>query len=313
MAAMTTALLLIGHGTRNPDAIDEIAALCDLVRERLDVPVGYSWVEHDLAPPSPVEAAKALVGEGADALVTLPFLAFAAGHTKTDVPEELDPVREELPELPLHHGTVLGLHPRLVDLARRRLTDARERAGLSGEVPADEALLVTGPGSSDPDANGELAKAARFLAETSGHRWAEIAYAGVTWPKADEAARRLHGAGFATVTRFSWSLLAGVLEQRVDGMIDGVREETGLAVVDAGRFGPEPEVADAVADRYHEALHGKALSNCDLCQFRLPLPGREGRAGLPSAGGTGERVRADAAAIQAERADDPNYLNWKKA
>lgn len=313
MAAMTTGLLLIGHGTRNPDAIDEVAALCAMLRERLERPVGYSWVEHDLAPPAPVDAARGLVDEGAEELVTLPFLAFAAGHTKTDVPEELDPVREALPEVPLHHGTVLGLHPRLVDLARRRLAAAREAAGLPAEVPADEALLVTGPGSSDPDANGELAKAARFLAETSGHRWAEIAYAGVTWPKADAAARALHAAGFTTVTRFSWSLLAGILEQRVDGMVEEVCQETGLVAVDAGRFGPEPEMVDAVVDRFHEARHGKALSNCDLCQFRLPLPGREGRAGLPSAGGTGASVRADAAAIQEQRRDDPDYLNWKRA
>jgi cobalt/nickel transport system ATP-binding protein len=45
-------------------------------------------------------------------------------------------------------------------------------------------------------------------------------------------------------------------------------------------------------DRYREALAGDARMNCDLCAYRVPLPGREDRVAAPSAGGTGERVRA---------------------
>ncbi|QBI19031.1 sirohydrochlorin chelatase [Egibacter rhizosphaerae] len=307
-------LVLVAHGTRNLDAVDEIEGLCRQVRRRIAAPVRYGWVEWDLVEPSPAEAAEQALADGADALVTLPFLAFAAGHSKTDVPGELAPFHDAHPDLPLYHGLVLGQHPRLHDLARRRIADARRTLGLPPEAGEQEALLVTGPGSSDPDANSELAKAARFVADTSSYRWAEIAFAGVTWPRPDEAVRRLHRAGFERITRFSWSLLAGKLEARVDDLINEAWQDIpSVEIVDAGRFGPADEVADAVADRYHEALHGDPRSNCDLCQFRLPLPGRENRAGLPSAGGTGERIRADAAAIQASRADDPNYLDWKKA
>lgn len=310
----THGLLLIAHGTRNPDAVTEIEDLRARLADRLGVPTAYSWVEWDLVEPSPTDAADRLVADGADGLVTLPFLAFAAGHAKTDVPEEVEPIREAHPDLPVRHGVVLGQHPRLFDLARQRIAAARAAAGLPDQPDGDEALLLTGPGSSDPDANGELAKAARFLADTSGFTWDEIAFAGVTWPKPDAVVRRLHGAGFTRVTRFSWSLLAGKLEARVDELVADARGDApGLDVLDAGRLGPSEAMVDAVADRYHEALHGDPRANCDLCQFRLPLPGRENRAGLPSAGGTGEAVRPDAAALQAARRDDPHYLDWKKA
>ena len=309
----TPALLMIAHGTRNPDVAAEVERLVGLVRERLQTPVAMAWVEWDLIEPAPVDAVGALLEEGADRLVTLPLLAFAAGHAKTDVPEELAKIGDAYPDLPRHHGAVVGLHPSLLEFARRRVTDARTSAGGDPDVGVDEALLVTGPGSSDPDANGDLAKAGRFLAETTGHRWAEIAFAGVSWPKAYEALARMHAAGARRVTRFSWSLLAGVLEKRVDDMVAGVTDRVDLEVLDAGRFGPNEALTDAVADRYHEALHGDARVNCDLCQFRLPLPGREARAGLPSAGGTGERVLPDARAIQAARADDPDYTDWKRA
>lgn len=296
------ALLTIAHGTRNPRGPEEMDTLLDLLRDRLRVPVGNAWLEDDLTAPDPVTAAGRLIEAGATRIVTLPFLVLGAGHAKTDVPEGLAAIHDAYPDISLVHGRVLGLHPALFALARARLADARP---WSGAPTADEALLVTAAGSSDPDANGDLAKAARFLAETTGHRWAEIAYAGVTWPTADVALRRLAAAGAHRVMRFSWSLLAGVLEQRVDRWVDEVGAETDMEIVDAGRFGPAPAVAEAVADRYQEALDGDARMNCDLCQYRLPLPGHDHRAGLPSAGGTGERVHPDACAIQDARAGGP--------
>lgn len=289
------ALLLIAHGTRNPRGPAEMDELVGLLRARLGAPVASSWLEDDLTDPDPVTAAGRLVAGGAEVIVTLPFLLLGAGHAKTDVPGSLAGVHDAYPDVALRHGRVLGLHPSLFALARRRVLTTRPWAEPPG---GDEALLLTGAGSSDPDANGDLAKAARFLAETTGHRWAETAYAGVTWPTADVALRRIAAGGARRVVRFSWSLLAGVLEERVEHWAAEAAEGTGLRIVDAGRFGPAPEVADAVVDRYGEALTGVARMNCDLCQFRLPLPGRERRAGLPSAGGTGERVRPDALEIQ---------------
>lgn len=284
----TPALLLVAHGTRNPAGADDMAELVAMLRERLGAPVGGAWLE-DFAEPDAATEAKRLVAEGAQRLVTLPFLVLGAGHAKTDVPEQVHDLRAALPDLPTAHGRVLGLHERLFALARARVADARP-ADWSPQPGDDEALLLTGAGSSDPDANGDLAKAARFLAETTGHRWAEVAYAGVTWPTADVALRRLAACGARKVVRFSWSLLAGRLEQRVDAWAQEVTAETGVDVADAGRFGPDALVADAVLARYREALDGDARMNCDLCQYRLPLPGREARAGSASAGGTGAAV-----------------------
>jgi hypothetical protein len=88
------------------------------------------------------------------------------------------------------------------------------------------------------------------VAELTGHRWTETAYAGVTWPTADVALRRLQAAGAGRVVRFSWSLLAGVLEQRVDAWAGEVATGTGLQIADAGRFGPDPLIA-ASSPRRH--------------------------------------------------------------
>lgn len=288
-ATADSALLLIAHGTRNPAGGTEMDRLVEHLRQRIAGPVAAAWLE-DFSDPDAATAAGALINAGATHIVTLPFLVLGAGHAKTDVPEAVHEAAAAHPDVAMTHGRVLGLHARMFELACARIAAVSDRAGR-----ADEVLLVTGAGSSDPDANGDLNKAARVLAEQTGHRWTEIAYAGVTWPRADEVFARLHRAGVRRVSRFSWSLLAGVLEQRVDGWADEAVEQYGMQIADAGRFGPDPLIADAVVDRYREALTGDVRMNCDLCAYRLPLPGLERRVGAPSAGGLGTAVHPKAA------------------
>lgn len=286
---MPAPLLLIAHGTRDPRGAEEMDVLVGHVARRLGTAVGHAWLE-DFAEPGGADAARALAPAVAGAggvLVTLPLLNFAAGHAKTDVPGEVADVRAALTGVDVRHGTVLGVHSALL-----RLGWARLDAATSPEPGhrTEEVLVVAASGSSDPDANGELAKAARMLADGSGHRWVEHCFAGVTWPRTEEVLRRVAAAGARRVVLFSWSLLAGLLERRVRDAADTVAAETGLEVVHAGRFGPDALVAEAIAERYAEALGGDARANCDLCAYRLPLPGRASWVAAPSPGGTGERV-----------------------
>lgn len=272
-------LLTIAHGTRDQRGADEMDELLEHLRRRLHAPVGNGWLE-EFAEPDVVTAAGRLVEQGVTRMVTVPFLSFGAGHAKTDVPQGVAELRAAFPEVTVRHGRVLGLHPELFALARQRVEAVR-----SGTISEDEVLLVTASGSSDPDANGDLWKAARFLAEGTGHRWVEAAFAGVTWPTADVVLRRAVAAGARRVVLFSWSLLAGLLERRVARWADQVAQESRIEILDAGRFGPDPLVADVVLDRYREVLEGDPRMNCDLCAYRVPLPGLERRVAAPSAGG----------------------------
>jgi sirohydrochlorin ferrochelatase len=142
------ALLLIAHGTRDPRGAAEMATLVDHLRERIAAPVGAAWLE-DFAEPDAVTATGALVDAGAEALVTLPLLNFGAMHAKTDVPGDVVDIRARFPDLPVAHGRVLDIHPALLALARDRVA-----AVSPADERGDEVLMVTGAGSSDPDANG---------------------------------------------------------------------------------------------------------------------------------------------------------------
>ncbi len=279
------ALLLIAHGTRDPRGAEEMDVLLGHLRDRHAAPVEHGWLE-DFANPAVSVAMTRLVNQGVERLVTVPFLNLGAGHAKTDVPNALAQARAEHPGLTIAHARVLGLHAQLFALARRRL-DAVSPAEGRGE----EVLVVTASGSSDPDANADLAKAARFLAEGSGHRWSEHAFAGVTWPRIEVVLRRVAAAGASRVVLFSWSLLAGRLERSILRAAERVAHDTDLQVIDAGRFGPDAAVAEVVLDRYAEAIHGDVRMNCDLCAYRVPLPGLHRRVAAPSGGGTADPDR----------------------
>ena len=279
------ALLTVAHGTRDPRGAQEMDVLLRELRARHPAPVANAWLE-DFADPSMAAAVADLLAQGVTRLVTVPFLNLGAYHAKTDVPNAVAETRAEHPRLVVAHGRVLGLHPALFALARARIDAVSAPAQRD-----DEVLIVAGSGSSDPDANSDLAKAARFLAEGTGHRWVEIAFAGVTWPRIDEVLRRAAAVGRRRAVVFNWSLLAGLLEQRITTTAAEVSADTDLQIIDAGRFGPDPRIAEAVLDRYAEALAGDARMNCDLCAYRIPLPGLESRVAAPSGGGTGERVR----------------------
>lgn len=274
------ALLLIAHGTRNPRGAEEMSCLAGLLRDQLGTPVAYAWLE-DFAQPDVDVAVDTLAAEGVERIVSLPLLTLGAGHAKTDIPTLVAGARAAHPALAITHGRVLGLHPALFALARARVDAVSPR-----EDRRDEVLVVAASGSSDPDANGDLAKAARFLAEITGHRWVEHCFAGVTWPSPEAVLRRVAAAGARRVVIFSWSLLAGLLEQRVAATAAEAAKALAVEVVQAGRFGPDPLLADAVADRYREALRGDARMNCDLCAYRVPFPGFETRVAAPSGGGT---------------------------
>src|SRR5918912_1025866 len=126
--------------------------------------------------------------QGVDHVLAVPGMLFAAGHVKNDVPSVLNAYAAEH-GLRLDMGRDLGIDPKLLEAARDRIGAALDRA--EAEVPLDDTcLLVVGRGTSDSDANGNVAKVARMLWEGLGVAHTEVGYSGVAHPRADVALER---------------------------------------------------------------------------------------------------------------------------
>ncbi len=278
-----TAVMICGHGSRDPDAIAEFDALVGRLRARLgEHPVGSGYLE--FARPTIRAGLEALVADGAGRILAVPGMLFAAGHVKNDLPWEVNSFAAANPGLRVDYGRELGLTPRLLKAAAARIAEAE--ASATGAVPrADTLLMVVGRGTNDPDSNGNIAKVARMLWEGMGFGWAEIAYSGVTAPLVDAALKRAVRLGFRRVIVFPYFLFTGVLVKRIYAWTDAAAAaHPDIEFVKAPYLSDHDEVVEAFADGVADILAGETAMNCQLCKYREQVVGYEAEVGAVQAG-----------------------------
>src|SRR5437660_159073 len=162
---MESAILLVGHGSRDSEGTEEFHRLVDLFRrdepERI-VECGFL----EFAKPVIGDSIATCVRRGARTIVALPGMLMAAGHAKNDIPSEIHDARLLYPGVDFHYGRHLHLHAKIIDLCRLRIEEAESQARPFDR--RDTLLMVVGRGSSDPDANADVQKLARILWEGMG-------------------------------------------------------------------------------------------------------------------------------------------------
>ncbi|HEU4848269.1 MAG TPA: sirohydrochlorin chelatase [Rubrobacteraceae bacterium] len=270
------ALLIVGHGSRDPRGAEEFQELVSLVRARAPMPVEGGFIE--LSRPPISECVNNLRERGAREVSAVPLMLLAAGHAKDDVPATL--VREKLthPDLDFHYGRALGIRPELLELMDERIS-----AVVPGEEREGTAVLIVGRGSSDPDANSDLAKMARLFFEGRPYPLVETAFVSLAPPSVTEALERCKRLGAGHVAVFSYFLFTGVLEERIREQSRNFAEDNPeVEVRYAGYFGPDARVAALVMERYRESFEGDIRMNCDVCVHRVALPGFEEKVGAPA-------------------------------
>jgi sirohydrochlorin cobaltochelatase len=271
------ALLIVGHGSRDPRGVREFHNLVDLVRRRnpsLTVEGGFI----ELSRPPISECVDRLAYRGARYVAAVPLMLLSAGHAKDDIPATL--VREKMghPEMSFSYGRTLGIRPELLELMDERISKL-----VLEEEKEETAVLIVGRGSSDPDANSDLSKIARLFYEGRPYPVVESAYVSMTPPDVTHGLDRCLKLGAKHVVVFSYFLFTGVLEERIRGQGRAFAEANpGFEVHYAGYFGPDPRLADLVIERYTEAQSGDIRMNCDVCVHRVALPSFEEKVGAPA-------------------------------
>ncbi|MFD0420134.1 sirohydrochlorin chelatase [Streptomyces sp. NPDC127108] len=280
---MTTppALLIAGHGTRDDagaaafrDFVDELA------RRNPELPVAGGFIE--LSPPPLGEAVTELVERGAKRFAAVPLMLVSAGHAKGDIPAALTREKDRHPGISYSYGRPLGPHPLILRVLERRLDEALGDTARTPEDRADVTVLLVGRGSTDPDANSEVFKAARLLWEGRGYAGVETAFVSLAAPDVPSGLDRCVALGARRVVVLPYFLFTGVLPDRVRQQTDGwAAAHPDVEVRSADVIGPEEELVELVMERYREAVGGDLRMNCDTCVYRVALPGFEDKVGLP--------------------------------
>ncbi|MGQ0718027.1 MAG: CbiX/SirB N-terminal domain-containing protein [Pseudonocardiales bacterium] len=273
---MKPAMLVVGHGSRDADGVDEFWALAETIRAVTgDLMTGFGFIE--LASPTVDEAIDDLVARGATEIVSVPLVLLSAGHLKNDGPAALARARARHPGVHFSLARDLGIEPHVLEVATDRIRDAAGDAD-----PEKLGVALIGRGSSDPDACADLWKIGRLLADGRGLGTVEPGFVSVAMPSVAEALERLRllGAGTAVVAPFF--LFPGVLRDQIYAeAASWAADHPEVEVRGAAHLGPDPRLAQLVLQRYREARHGDVRMNCDLCAYRVQLPGYESKVGTP--------------------------------
>lgn len=252
------ALLVMAHGSRDAEARDEYRRVHQALVQRLDphrvVFAVLEFPDDDGDLPSIEEGWRRCLVDGPSRVVALPFFLFPAGHVREDLPAALRAARDAVGWAPLDLLPPLGAADALLDAV-----DARAQEALVGLPPGDgdTAVVLVGAGTSDPDANGDLCKAARLVWERYQGRYAlvEPAWVSLTRPTVQEAVERCARLGAGRVVAVPYFLNTGVLLKRVDRRLAEARERhPALPVARAGHLGLHERVLDLLEARARDAF-----------------------------------------------------------
>lgn len=272
-------VMICGHGSRDEAACAEFARIVGKIAQRLpEWPVEMGYLE--FARPIIREGLDALRARGVERVLAVPGMLFAAGHVKNDVPSVLNSYAAEH-GLELAMGRDLGIDGKLLEAARDRIEAALHRA--EADVPLEETcLVVIGRGTSDSDANGNVAKVARMLWEGMGFAHAEIGYSGVAHPRTEVAVERAARLGFRRIVVFPYFLFTGVLVQRIYDAADAVAaRRPEIDLVKAHYLDDHPLVVETFVERIRGIASGDVAMNCSLCKYRTRILGFERDLGAP--------------------------------
>jgi sirohydrochlorin ferrochelatase len=128
---LRTGLLLIAHGSREPEANADLLYLVTQVRNR----GCYTVVEAaflELAEPNIIEGGMRCVGQGAKRVLLVPYFLSAGVHVRRDLALARQRLSELHPEVEFRLAEPLGRHPLLLEVVCQRAGESSRSSPTSG-------------------------------------------------------------------------------------------------------------------------------------------------------------------------------------
>jgi sirohydrochlorin cobaltochelatase len=200
--------------------------------------------------PSIQEGWQRCLAVGVTRVIALPFFLFPAGHVREDLPAEIRAAREGGAGTDVDFLPPLGPADELLEAVATR---AEEATGGDAET----AVILVGAGTSDPDANGDLCKAARLLWERYNSKFplVETAWVSLTRPSVGQAIDRCVKLGAERIALVPYFLNTGILLKRIDARIAEARaSHPTISIERGGHLGLHPRLLDLIERRARDGL-----------------------------------------------------------
>ncbi|WP_434975620.1 sirohydrochlorin chelatase, partial [Streptomyces mesophilus] len=158
------ALVLVGHGSRNPATLATVKVLRERIRELrpgLSVRLGHIEIDEPLLPDTLAD----LAAEGTAEAVLVPLLLSRGFHVKHDLP-----AAARAAALRTRIAEPLGEHPLLIEALYDRLVEAGwpGEAQMTERIRRGSGVVLAAAGSRDPESAAGTRRIAGQLAERLG-------------------------------------------------------------------------------------------------------------------------------------------------
>ncbi|MEV8313253.1 cobalamin biosynthesis protein [Streptomyces sp. NPDC059900] len=253
------ALLIAGHGIRDEAGANAFRDFVgELARRDPGLPVAGGFTASSSSSPSPSpslgDAVAELVDLGAERVAAVPLTLVPPGNAADGLYAALGGAQERHPGLAYSCGRPLGPHPSLLKVLARRVDEALGGPARTPGDRADVMVLLVGDGSTDPEANADVHRAARLLWEGRGYAGVETAFVSLAAPDVPSGLDRCVRLGASRIVVLPYFLFTGTLPERICQQTDGwAAAQPGIEVHPADVIGPAGELLDLVMERYREA------------------------------------------------------------
>ncbi len=197
---MKQTVLLIGHGSKDPEGNAEFTAFA---RE-----AGVRYCMLDYVEPSVPTAFALLSEEGIAAVSVIPYFLFAGGHVMYDIPRLIKEAQVKYPDMSIKLGQHLGFEEALLQAAVDRLGLVKR--------PASRAVLLVGRGSLKAEVIAEMKWVAQRFRELSGYGHVAHCFISLSSPDLRTGILNCRAQGAESVIVLPYFLFTGVLVKQID-------------------------------------------------------------------------------------------------
>jgi sirohydrochlorin ferrochelatase len=177
----------------------------------------------------------------------MPILLLTAAHAKKDIPEEIEHVAKNFPEVSLKYGDPLGAHVRMADAIFEKVMEKTDK------IADDSAIVIVGRGSSDPAVKLDLNEIKALLQKNHHVSSVYTCFLTAATPSLEDSLYDLSKSDYKNIIIVPYLLFTGILMKSIQKHVKTLEKETNKNWIVTDYLNDHPFVYEVLAEKIAEA------------------------------------------------------------
>jgi precorrin-8X/cobalt-precorrin-8 methylmutase len=251
------AICLIGHGSRDPEGVQEFLTLSQKIHEKefCDI-VEPGFLE--FSKPTAAKALSACKRNGVNNIIILPGILFSGEHTQRDIPRAAKELLKNHPGSNLIFAKPLATHPKVIEACQKRI-EKEEKKSPKPFSRSETLFMTIGHGSRDTSFNSEVEKVLSKLGEKMGFSKTTTFFAGISHGSLEDLQKNFSLQEFRRVILMPFFLFSGVWVKRIYTLAETFQSKyPDTEIIKIPCLSHHDLIVDALIQRARESVSDKS-------------------------------------------------------